>query len=773
MIVTRNIESSIISHKLVEILSNIHKNGPISQNDFETLAYIKKYYSHEFSLYEKQLLYSIGLFYKTSDPDNIFELAYSTIRDAIKLETKNNYTPIQAKEFKEILSHKFYSFSAPTSTGKSYLFQDFIRNEDGDVVIILPSRALIAEYLFKIQETVPKDVLVLQFVDIINLRHTKRRVFVITPERSDDLFAYKDFLNVGLLLFDEAQISEEEIRGLRFDALVRKTINTFPDAKKVFAHPFVFNPEAQLQRNLITQDCSSNLFQQNSVGKIYIALKNNGDFETFSPFNLAATGFIINDVIEEALNNGRSVLFYVSKSALYSDDFVDKYQKYIRQCDTVENADGIKIIETLHQYIGDAKSGEKQSRLISLMKKGIVIHHGSMPLRVRLLIEEFVRLGCAKLCFATSTLIQGINMPFDVVSIDNFTFRGSDSKKILDLKNLIGRAGRTSDVKDKFDVGYVVIPNKHKATFSERLCGHAVLSNESKLNSNIEDVSEDNRDIVEAIQNNAFDYNLRITNLQRERIEQSDIFESVAYVLDRLIKNGNSIINADEYYQIKDRTKLKKHFAQMYIVHLRRKDLTAVEKAILSTAIPIILWRVQGKSFKEIISLRHSYISQKTEKARLKSQRKANLISEKEYNEQISNLGLKSSQIAYALPNPNARRASLFSVNSKFDYDTLIYDTYDYIDKVIGQSLTEPICAVLKMYALKTHDDRAIILLNYIKYGTNNEVCIWLMRYGFTLDDMEWLIPCVASVDQNEIVFNDTIHNLDDIQKKLIKRYIQ
>ena len=78
---------------------------------------------------------------------------------------------------------------------------------------------------------------------------------------------------------------EEEIRGLRFDALVRKTINTFPDAKKVFAHPFVFNPEAQLQRNLITQDCSSNLFQQNSVGKIYIALKNNGYFETFSPFN--------------------------------------------------------------------------------------------------------------------------------------------------------------------------------------------------------------------------------------------------------------------------------------------------------------------------------------------------------------------------------------------------------------------------------------------------------------------------------------------------------
>ena len=62
--------------------------------------------------------------------------------------------------------------------------------------------------------------------------------------------------------------------------------------------------------------------------------------------------------------------------------------------------------------------------LLSLMQKGIVIHHGSMPLRARLLIEHFVNKGFARICFATSTLIQGINMPFDVVWIDNFKFRG-------------------------------------------------------------------------------------------------------------------------------------------------------------------------------------------------------------------------------------------------------------------------------------------------------------------------------------------------------------
>lgn len=774
MIISRNLESNIVSQQLLEILHRIHLNGPTSQEDFETMAYIKKFYPEEFSKYEKKILYTIGLFYKVGEPDGIFELAYSTIRDAIKKETSYDYTPVQAKEYKRILQHKYYSFSAPTSTGKSYLFQDLIKTEKRDVVIILPSRALIAEYLYKIQEIVPNDVLVLQFVENINIKHIRKRVYILTPERSDDLFTYKNQLNVGLILFDEAQIAEEEIRGLKFDALVRKTIVSFPDAKKVFAHPFVSNPEAQLQRNLITENAAYGVFMQNAVGKIYLTRKPNGEYETFSPFDLTHTGFSFNDVVGEVLNNGGSVLFYVSKSTLYSEDFEDRYEKYIKQCDKVENGEALRIIETLHQYIGDSDRGEKKSRLISLMKRGIVVHHGSMPLRIRLLIEEFVNLKCAKLCFATSTLIQGINMPFDVVVIDNFRFQGSESKKILDLKNLIGRAGRTTKVKDKFDFGYVVIPSRYKEIFSNRLCGNALLSEESQLNANIDDVNEDDKDIVEAIQHNLFDYDLRITVSQKSRIESSDVFTNVAAVLDKLVKNTGNIITAEEYYQInnQDRNKLKLNFARIYTVHLRRQTLTRIEKTILSTAIPIILWRVQGKSFKEMVYLRHRYITRKSDKDALKAQMRANLISEEEYNEQLKNLKMKFSQVATSLPNPNARRIALFEDNTKFDYDTLIYDTYDYLDKVIGQSLTDPICAVLKLYANSTNDDRANILANYIRFGTNEEKIIWLMKYGFTLEDMEWLIPCINFVDQNEIQFNPEVEKLDISKMKLIKRYL-
>lgn len=773
MIIARNIDSKKVCKILSGILSRLHTEGPVSPDDFETMAYIKKFYALEFKQYEKQILFCIGLFFKTEEPDGILSLAYSLICNAIQLETNHFYTPVQAKEYKEIKDHKYYSFSAPTSTGKSYLFQDLIKGCNMDVVIVLPSRALIAEYLFKIKEIVPKDVLVLQFVDNINTKHTKRRVFIITPERSDDLFAYKDALNIGLLLFDEAQISEEEIRGIRFDALVRKTISTFPNAKKIFAHPFVSNPEAQLQRNLIKDDFAYNVFRQNSVGKIFLTRNDKGEFETFSPYNINLKGFLFNDVVEEALNNSGSVLFYVSKASLYSEEFENKYQKYIRQCDDIENPEGLKIIETLHQYIGDSNNGEKRSRLISLMKKGIVIHHGSMPLRIRILIEEFVRIRCAKLCFATSTLIQGINMPFDVVVIDCFKFNGSESQKILELKNLIGRAGRTTSTKNKFDFGYVVIPSNNKKVFTNRISKDAELSPVSKLNSDFGNIDVDNLDLVEAIRDNAFDYDLRITKLQKSRIEQSDIFNTVHFILDTLIKNNDQIISAEEYYLLGNhvRVKLKQAFARLYTIHLRRQELTKVEKVILSTSIPIILWRVQGKSFREIVSLRHNYITQKKERNKLKVLKRTNQINDAEYNSRLCKLGLKYSQIASALPNTRIRRANLFS-NMKYNFDILVYDTYDYLDKVIAQSLSEPISAVLKIYQTSTNDLRATILANYIKYGTNNKTCIWLMRYGFSLDDMEWLLPCISHVDEHEIVFNEKVDNLDVINKKLIDRYI-
>ena len=276
-------------------------------------------------------------------------------------------------------------------------------------------------------------------------------------------------------------------------------------------------------------------------------------------------------------------MVYVSKNKLYSEEFMQDFKEYIDQCDEIKDAKALVIFERLKEYIGGSLHGDKHSLLLSLMKRGIVLHHGSMPLKMRWMIEEFVAGGFARICFATSTLIQGINMPFDVVWIDNFVFNGSENKKRLDLKNLIGRAGRTTNNSNVFDYGYVVISESNKTTFCTRLINPSTLSEVSALAENIDDAPEDHKDTIEAIQNNTFNNDLKITESQKQRILASDVFNDVAYILEKLFNRGR-LISADKYYKIStgERDHIKECFRRIYVVHLRRQELTPAEKKCLA-----------------------------------------------------------------------------------------------------------------------------------------------------------------------------------------------
>lgn len=85
--------------------------------------------------------------------------------------TNKNYTPVQYSMDTKIKNNKFFSFSAPTSSGKSFLFMQLIKSCQKDIVIVVPSRALIAEYTHKILNIVKenKEILVLQFIENINI----------------------------------------------------------------------------------------------------------------------------------------------------------------------------------------------------------------------------------------------------------------------------------------------------------------------------------------------------------------------------------------------------------------------------------------------------------------------------------------------------------------------------------------------------------------------------------------------------------------------------
>nr|BFF39789.1 hypothetical protein BACY1_15940 [Tenacibaculum mesophilum] len=763
-----------------DILYDFHKNGPTNNSHLETLSYLKKHNPDSFKKYESKLMFLMGLFYKTKEPNSFLEAIYNAYADTIIQDTGHNFTPIQADAYNSIKKYTNFSFSAPTSAGKSFLFQELIKETQGDIIIILPSRALISEYLIKVKKLVSKETLVLQFIEVVNTKRTKNRIYIITPERGEELFKNIENLNIELILLDEAQISEEGIRGMKFDSLVRRIDKKLKDVKKVFTHPFILNPEAQFQKHSITNNIDSETYNQKTVGKIFIE-HSKGSFKYFSPFQDEMKGKLIEgNIVKSIIKNNGTALIYISKTKIYNGEFIESFAEYIELCPILTDKESLGYVEKIEAFLGTNENSEKNSMLVNLMKRGIVIHHGSIPLNVRLIIEDFVNNHHAKICFSTSTLIQGINMPFDIIWINNFTFRGNEDQKTLNLKNLIGRAGRVTLEDNHFDYGYVIIETKNKRTFVNRLNTESSLSSKSNLENLTDPNNEDFIDIVDAIKNDTFNSELQLTESQITRIEDANLDEQISFILDNFFNKKLEPLTVKEYYKLTayKRKKIKKAFENIYTAHLRRTELSNGEKSILSTSIPILLWQIQGKSFAEIVSLRHAFLSEKDFRRMLNQKLKKGEISIADFKTELHKKKVRFTCIAEPIPNKRfTTPVPLFNRNtsvSNIDFDAIIYDTYDYIDKVLSLSVKDPISSALLLYFHKTNDNRALTLSNYIKYGTNDETEIWLLKYGFSFEDIELIIQHINMIDETEIKFKKSINEfiLDSDNLKLIERYL-
>ncbi len=769
-----NITEENIDEILQKNITSFYINGPLDNMVMEEIAYCKMYFNEIFLKYEQELLYAMGMFFKIDKPTTLFEKSIDIFREAIKDKYGYYYTPDQTLIRKNIDQSLFYSFSAPTSAGKSHVFRNIIKEATKDIVVIVPSRALISEYYLAIIEMVSKDVLVLTFVDDINKLKVKRRIFILTPERASELFKYKNVFTIELFLFDEAQITEEKIRGLKFDALVRRVIKEFPEAKKVFAHPFIENPEVHFKKHNITENRHRNSFKEKTIGQLFY-YSDNGHYYLYSPYEKAKRISPVRQddaILNSILQKNGTVLIYITKTKIYNLKFLDEFETIINAVPEIKDQNALSLIEELRNYLGAGKTERgKQSLLINLMKQGIVLHHGSVPLKGRLIIEKFIKSGYARICFATSTLLRGINMPFDVVYIDNFR-----NMTALDFKNLIGRAGRTSE-DHHLNVGYICCSKDNINKIISRINESCKLQDVNNLDAPIANADDDEKDIVEAIQKNEFIDELNIPKVQFERLEKNNNIHSiVSSLIELLIPNGYPI-SGEEYVNLPQlkRNEIKDCFATVYVSSLRNQELTPQEKSVLSTSLHILLWRIQGKSFKETVQLRYNYITHKKEQQQIYKDYESNKISFEEQKSRLNDLTIQYTQIAFTLPNKSMGRASLFPKNTPIeqcDYDRLIYDTYDYLDKVISLSITDPIIAALEIYYQSTKDLRARALQNYLKYGTNSRFEIMLLRYGFDFEDFDWLTPCINSISEDGIEFNDNIKVLTDEQYRQIERYI-
>jgi hypothetical protein len=84
----------------------------------------------------------------------------------------------------------------------------------------------------------------------------------------------------------------------------------------------------------------------------------------------------------------------------------------------------------------------QMSREYRLLEKGIILHHGKMPSVMSRLLIELIQSHVINIVIATSTLSEGVNLPFETVLIPSLLRGRQQAVNAKEIINLAGRAGR-------------------------------------------------------------------------------------------------------------------------------------------------------------------------------------------------------------------------------------------------------------------------------------------------------------------------------------------
>ena len=359
-------------------------------------------------------------------------------------------TDTQFEIAQRMRAEDYFSFSGPTSLGKSFILKDaiyeIVGRSDLDqhcVVVLVPTKALIGQTAADLRELlrdVP-EVNVATFPSLpLFLRKTyPRTIFVLTPER---LLRYlsNPVRDIDYLIVDEAQkvISKKDARSSIYYHAIMETMRRFA-TKLVFASPSIENPQLFLE-----------LFGKASNGALAVRERTVAQQRYFvdlvdrKQFHLSGTTGTDGQLAAEpsaktaielvtSLSGARKSIVYINSSAK-SADFAMELAKTLPE---VTDSRIEALIKFVKEHI------HKDYFLATTLAHGVAFHHGKMPQEVREKIEE---------CFSdpdsllrhvvcTSTLLEGVNLPAKNIFVLNDTHGPGGFGKI-DFENLAGRAGR-------------------------------------------------------------------------------------------------------------------------------------------------------------------------------------------------------------------------------------------------------------------------------------------------------------------------------------------
>lgn len=330
-------------------------------------------------------------------------------------------------EILNILNENNLFLSAPTSFGKTFLMLEFIKRNTkklNNIIFIIPTLALMNELLKKIYNL---------FGDVYNIcinsseEIKDKNIFVFVPERSDREFLKKTKeMKIDFLVFDEIyKLQASNLKEIKTDDRIIYMNKVYLDlvnrAEKIaLLGPYIKNVTFGKTKLDIVKYYTNFMPVYNKM----IVLTKEEDWINFIKLEHQLIYFSSPGSIYKNIEN-------ILKKIPENQKYIDKYNKEIKYLEKSVSADW---------YV------------VSLLKRGIGIHHGKTPMYLRKLYENEYNKNNIKVLLCTNTLMEGINTPTNTLIVVD------DPKSAFKLNNLIGRVGRLN-LKNP-TIGEIIISNE-------------------------------------------------------------------------------------------------------------------------------------------------------------------------------------------------------------------------------------------------------------------------------------------------------------------------
>ncbi|WP_439843271.1 DEAD/DEAH box helicase [Aeromonas taiwanensis] len=270
-----------LSLKIIASLYELYRNEPSCQLVIKSVLNKFGLFSAENKFVDQRLHLPVSIELTSN---------YRKINQKIS-NTSDIFTNAQFEIYNAIINNRHFSFSGPTSLGKSFLIKntaiDLIKSVN-NIVFILPTKALLEEYLIDIRRMLTdREISNINVTKAVsNFNKSSKNILIFTQERYNN-FLFENSgtdIIIDVLFIDEAHklADRKNNRAITLFKVIRRTLDFYPNVRLVFSSPVISNPEMFFKTFNLNENAKSLVVRESPVTQnLYFSNLVNGVFKYF------------------------------------------------------------------------------------------------------------------------------------------------------------------------------------------------------------------------------------------------------------------------------------------------------------------------------------------------------------------------------------------------------------------------------------------------------------------------------------------------------------